>query len=98
MSRKLFVPQGVDWIDNPHHAVALKKFLQHGDQTALENRNFLFLCFTNRCSSNYIAKSIASDGQLNVAGEFFNADTIRDEPIPRIGFLRVYAWIVHAGS
>lgn len=33
----------------------------------------LFICFTNRCGSNYLADLLASTGALPRAGEFFNA-------------------------
>ncbi len=36
----------------------------------------LFLCFTNRCGSNYVAQLLASTGAFNEAGEFFNAATV----------------------
>ena len=39
---------------------------------------FLFICFTNRCGSNYLARLIASTGVLNVAEEVFNAPTVED--------------------
>jgi len=39
---------------------------------------YIFLCFTNRCGSNYLSEAIASNGVLNRAGEFFNGDTIAD--------------------
>lgn len=35
-----------------------------------------FLCFTNRCGSNYLAQAIASDGRLSQAGENINYDTV----------------------
>jgi LPS sulfotransferase NodH len=38
--------------------------------------DFLFLLFTNRCGSNYLAQALASTGRFNEAGEFFNADVI----------------------
>jgi trehalose 2-sulfotransferase len=37
---------------------------------------FLFICFTNRCGSNYLAHLLASTGRLNEAGEFFNGSTM----------------------
>jgi LPS sulfotransferase NodH len=36
----------------------------------------LFLCFTNRCGSNYLAELLGTTGAFNVAGEFFNAPTV----------------------
>jgi LPS sulfotransferase NodH len=40
--------------------------------------NFLFVCFTNRCGSNYVARLIASTGVLNAAEEVFNASTVQE--------------------
>lgn len=37
---------------------------------------FAFICFTNRCGSNFISSSISSSGYLNRAGEFFNFETV----------------------
>jgi LPS sulfotransferase NodH len=42
----------------------------------LPNRRFLFLCFTNRCGSNYLSHLLATTGAFNEAGEFFNAPTV----------------------
>jgi LPS sulfotransferase NodH len=36
----------------------------------------VLICFTNRCGSNFVASALSSNGFLNIAGEFFNADTI----------------------
>ncbi len=38
--------------------------------------DFLLICFTNRCGSNYLAHLLATTGAFNVAGEFFNAPTV----------------------
>ncbi|MGC9270365.1 Stf0 family sulfotransferase [Acidiphilium sp.] len=46
--------------------------------TAAQRSRYLFLCFTNRCGSTLLSHSIASDGSLNAAGEFFNGGTIVD--------------------
>jgi LPS sulfotransferase NodH len=35
-----------------------------------------FLCFTNRCGSNFVAQAIASDGSISQAGENLNFDTV----------------------
>jgi LPS sulfotransferase NodH len=37
---------------------------------------YAFLCFTNRCGSNFVANALSSSGHLNRAGEYFNSDTI----------------------
>jgi LPS sulfotransferase NodH len=39
-------------------------------------RLIYFICFTNRCGSNLLAQSLASDGQLKQAGENLNFDTV----------------------
>ena len=39
---------------------------------------YVFLCFTNRCGSNFLANALSSSGHLNRAGEFFNGNTIVD--------------------
>ena len=49
--------------------------------TATEVRReirYVFLCFTNRCGSNFLANALSSSGHLNRANEFFNGDTILD--------------------
>ncbi|MGO9635117.1 MAG: Stf0 family sulfotransferase [Steroidobacteraceae bacterium] len=43
----------------------------------------LFLCFTNRCGSNYLAELLATTGAFNVAGEFFNAPTVLTHALER---------------
>lgn len=37
---------------------------------------FVFICFTNRCGSHFLADGLTSSGILNYAGEMFNAETI----------------------
>ena len=41
-----------------------------------EDISFVFLCFTNRCGSNFIAQTLASDGRLNRASEWWNGGEI----------------------
>jgi LPS sulfotransferase NodH len=38
-------------------------------------RKIVFLCFTNRSGSNYLAELLGSTRQINIAGEFLNFDT-----------------------
>jgi LPS sulfotransferase NodH len=38
-------------------------------------KKIVFLCFTNRSGSNYLAELLGSTGQINVGGEFLNFDT-----------------------
>lgn len=37
---------------------------------------FVFICFTNRCGSHFLAEALASSETLNYAGEMFNADIV----------------------
>jgi LPS sulfotransferase NodH len=39
---------------------------------------YVFLCFTNRSGSNFLANALSSSGYLNRAGEFFNGNAIVD--------------------
>jgi LPS sulfotransferase NodH len=43
----------------------------------------LFLCFTNRCGSNYLGYLLASTGAFNAAGEFFNHNTVLEHSVPK---------------
>jgi LPS sulfotransferase NodH len=40
--------------------------------------SFVFLCFTNRTGSNFLAELLASGGAYNRAGEFLNWDVIKE--------------------
>jgi LPS sulfotransferase NodH len=66
--------------DNPH----LLKILEHfGDFTTNhppepEGINYLFICYTNRSGSNYLAELMESSGQYNLAGEDLNWETALD--------------------
>ncbi|WP_460832000.1 Stf0 family sulfotransferase [Lysobacter humi (ex Lee et al. 2017)] len=44
---------------------------------ALQPCKVVFICFTNRCGSNFLAQAIASDGQLRQADEFMCWDVVR---------------------
>jgi len=48
-----------------------------------QDLDYLFLCFTNRCGSNYLAQLLAATGAFNEAGEFFNAPTVFEHAVPR---------------
>lgn len=41
----------------------------------LRCKRIIFLCFTNRSGSNYLAELLGATKQVNVAGEFLNFDT-----------------------
>ena len=64
--------------DNPHRAQLEAGFGPSVPDPAFvpPDLDFLFLLFTNRCGSNYLAQALASSGWFNEAGEFFNADVI----------------------
>lgn len=72
----IFMPKSP--ICNDHLAAAEARLGPIGRLAAGINRDmrYVFLCFTNRCGSNFIADSLSSSGYLNRAGEFFNADAI----------------------
>ena len=42
---------------------------------------FIFIVYTNRSGSNFLADAIASSGKINFAGEFFNRDVVIDHSI-----------------
>lgn len=46
----------------------------------LNETEFLFIGFTNRCGSNFLAEALASGGSLNVASEFLNEQEIISNP------------------
>ncbi|WP_298280979.1 Stf0 family sulfotransferase [Acidocella sp.] len=54
--------------------------------------DILFLCFTNRCGSNYLAQLLAATGAFNEAGEYFNAPTIL-EHTTRLGLTSLPAYV-----
>jgi len=41
-----------------------------------QETSIIFLCFSNRCGSNYLAELLASNGTYNLAGEDLNWDTV----------------------
>ncbi len=65
-------------LDNPHRD-RLAAYFGALDRTIRPPRNeiaYLFILFTNRCGSNYLAQLLASTGRFNEAGEYFNAETV----------------------
>jgi trehalose 2-sulfotransferase len=47
------------------------------DLTAIpDGLRFVFICFTNRCGSHFLAEALASSEFLNNAGEMFNANIV----------------------
>jgi LPS sulfotransferase NodH len=53
--------------------------------------NYLLVLFTNRCGSNFLSQILASTGWFNEAGEFFNAETVREHArAQKLGSLQEY--------
>jgi LPS sulfotransferase NodH len=71
-------------IDSPHSGPLREFFgqLQPDPGWAAPDVDVLFLCFTNRCGSNYLGYLLASTGAFNEAGEFFNAATVLHLAVP----------------
>lgn len=69
------------------HEAKIKEYFQSinvNDSLICDNSNMCeydlyssyFICFTNRCGSNFLGAAIASDGRLARAGENLNYDTV----------------------
>jgi LPS sulfotransferase NodH len=56
--------------------------------------SYVFLCFTNRCGSNYLAELIASNGCYNRAGEILNWPSVL-EIARRAGLKRFQDFFAH---
>lgn len=73
----MIVPAGLRAIASPHRAAIEAAFGPTRPAPGAAPRGpDLYLCFTNRCGSNYLAQLLASTGAFNEAGEFFNAETV----------------------
>ncbi len=76
---RLTVPPALATLDRYHRDPLAQLFGPSPPRGAIDpSLKFLFLCFTNRCGSNYLAHLIASTGVLNVAEEVFNAATVQE--------------------
>jgi LPS sulfotransferase NodH len=76
---RLLVPPELRMIERYHRDPLARLFGPDPPACAIDPElKFLFICFTNRCGSNYLAHLIASTGVLNVAEEAFNESTVRD--------------------
>jgi len=67
------------------HSDALRRFFGHLQPEpgwVAPDVDILFVCFTNRCGSNYLAHLLATTGAFNEAGEFFNASTVVQHAVP----------------
>ena len=43
------------------------------------HETIVFICFTNRSGSNYLAEALHSSGRFNLAGELLNGDAVLDD-------------------
>ena len=75
---QIFVPTMTDENEHLNRLETYFGAIRAGPVAIPKGQKFIFLCYTNRCGSDYVAQSIASDGRLNIAGEFFNHDTVLD--------------------
>jgi trehalose 2-sulfotransferase len=77
--RRLAVPPALAGLERYHRDPLDRLFGATPPRTPIDpSLNFLFVCFTNRCGSNYVSRLIASTGVLNVAEETFNAPTVEE--------------------
>jgi trehalose 2-sulfotransferase len=76
--QRVIIPDILRDIGSPHRDALERAFgpIQLSAESLPPEEDFLFLCFTNRCGSNYLAQLLASTGAFNEAGEFFNAATV----------------------
>lgn len=73
------VPQALAGVERYHRAAIAGLFPPEAEAAAPDPAlRFVFLCFTNRCGSNYLAELLASTGAVNRAEEVFNAETIAE--------------------
>jgi LPS sulfotransferase NodH len=74
----MIVPAALREVVSPHRDALTAAFgpIRRDPTVAPPKTPVLFLCFTNRCGSNFAAQILASTGVFNEAGEFFNAPTV----------------------
>jgi LPS sulfotransferase NodH len=72
------IPPLLRAIDSAHRTAITHAFgnLRPKPEWAPPDLDVLFLCFTNRCGSNYLGYLLASTGAFNEAGEFFNSSVV----------------------
>jgi LPS sulfotransferase NodH len=68
--------------------------LQKPSMPIPRNLRLVFLCFTNRCGSNYVAELFSSSGRFNLAGEDLNYDTVI-ETSKRLSFTSFLQYFLH---
>jgi LPS sulfotransferase NodH len=97
VERRLVIPSALTELDR-HHRDPLQSVFGPSPPTGVidPSLKFLFICFTNRCGSNYLAQLIASTGVLNVAEEVFNAPTVQ-EHAGREGLRSLYDYMGFLG-
>ena len=77
--RRFAVPQALAGVERYHRAAIAGMFAPDAPAVVPDPAlRFVFLCFTNRCGSNYLAELLASTGALNRAEEVFNGETIAE--------------------
>jgi LPS sulfotransferase NodH len=73
---RLIVPDALQGLERYHRCVLPDLFRDDPPADQIDpSVQFLFLCFTNRCGSNFLAELMAASGRLNLAEEVYNADT-----------------------
>ena len=74
----LFLPKRLATYPNEHADLISSHFAGAAADVGAIPRDmrFVFICFTNRCGSHFLAEGLASSGLLNGAGEMFNAETV----------------------
>lgn len=83
MTPQILLPADIATFDNPHLAAARDRYVPDPSNCgAPDDPRLIFICYTNRAGSNFLAESLASDDYFNVAGEYWNAGTLRDAPLP----------------
>jgi LPS sulfotransferase NodH len=93
----LLVPPELHTIERYHREPLARLFGPNPPACSIDpSLKFLFICFTNRCGSNYLAHLIASTGVLNVAEEAFNESTVRDHA-EREGLRSLHEYVAFLG-
>ena len=94
---RLIVPPALAALDRHHRDPIARLFGPDPPCSSIDpSLKFLFVCFTNRCGSNYLARLIASTGILNVAEEVFNAPAV-EEHARREGLRSLYDYVNFLG-
>jgi LPS sulfotransferase NodH len=78
-ARRLILPPALASVGRDHRDKVERLFGRTPPRSPINpSIEFLFICFTNRCGSNYLARLIASTGVLGVGEEVFNAPTVQE--------------------